>query len=164
MHKATSAAASSATWRRPSSTRRCARSRPTGPSVADGLARFLADGGTVRGVAAVTTALCEDARARHGTLPTATAAVGRALTAALLLAATIKRDERLSLECSGDGPLRGILAEATPEGAVRGFAYRPKTDLPPRDGKLDVGGAVGAGVLCVMRVPLAGGSIYRSLV
>lgn len=132
--------------------------------MADGLVRFLADDQTVRGVAAITTGLCEDARTRHGTLPTATAAVGRAMTAALLLAATVKRDERLSLQFSGDGPLRGILAEATPEGAVRGFAFRPKTDLPPRNGKLDVGGAVGAGVLCVMRVPIAGGSIYRSLV
>jgi molecular chaperone Hsp33 len=82
----------------------------------------------------------------------------------LLLAATGKRDERLSLEFSGDGPLRGILAEATPEGTARGFAFRPKTDVPPRNGKLDVGGALGAGQLCVMRVPIEGGSLYRSIV
>jgi molecular chaperone Hsp33 len=132
--------------------------------VADRLARFLADDGSVRAVAAVTTDLCEEARSRHGTFPTATAALGRMLTSALLLAATIKRDERLSLEVSGDGPLRGMLAEGTPEGTTRGFVYRPKTDLPPRDGKLDVGGAVGSGILCVMRVPLAGGSLYRSVV
>ena len=130
----------------------------------DGLTRVIAADGSVRGVAAVTTALCEEARTRHGTYATATAALGRALTASLLLAATVKRDERLSLELSGDGPLRGLLAEATPDGAVRGFAYRPKTDLPPRNGKLDVGGALGAGLLCVMRVPIAGGSIYRSIV
>lgn len=132
--------------------------------MADRLARVLATDGTVRGVAAVTTALCDDARARHGTFPTATAALGRALTSALLLAATGKRDERLSLEFAGDGPLRGILAEATPEGTARGFAFRPKTDVPPRNGKLDVGGALGAGQLCVMRVPLAGGALYRSIV
>lgn len=132
--------------------------------MADAIARVLSGDGTVRGVAAVTTALCDEARARHGTYPTATAALGRALTSALLLAATGKRDERLSLQFSGDGPLRGILAEATPEGTARGFTYRPKTDLPPRNGKLDVGGAVGSGQLCVMRVPLEGGSIYRSIV
>ena len=125
---------------------------------------MLAADGSVRGIAAVTTALCEEARRRHGTFPTATAALGRVLTSALLLAAIGKRDERLSLEVSGDGPLRGLLAEATPEGTTRGFAYRPKTDLPPRNGKLDVGGAVGAGRLCVMRVPIAGGSLYRSIV
>jgi molecular chaperone Hsp33 len=132
--------------------------------VADRLARVLTADGAVRGVAAVTTALCDEARARHGTFPTATAALGRALTSALLLAATGKRDERLSLEFSGDGPLRGILAEATPEGTARGFAFRPKTDVPPRNGKLDVGRALGAGQLCVMRVPLDGGSLYRSIV
>lgn len=132
--------------------------------MADRLARVLAVDGSVRGVAVVTTALCEDARTRHGTFPTATAALGRALTSALLLAATGKRDERLSLEFSGDGPLRGILAEATPEGTARGFAFRPKTHVPPRNGKLDVGGALGTGQLCVMRVPLEGGSMYRSIV
>jgi molecular chaperone Hsp33 len=132
--------------------------------MADRLARVLTADGTVRGVAAVTTGLADEARTRHGTFPTATAALGRALTSALLLASTGKRDERLSLEFSGDGPLRGLLAEATPDGIARGFAFRPKTDVPPRNGKLDVGGALGAGQLCVMRVPLDGGSLYRSIV
>jgi molecular chaperone Hsp33 len=132
--------------------------------VADRLARVLTTDGAVRGVAAVTTELADEARTRHGTFPTATAALGRALTSALLLASTGKRDERLSLEFSGDGPLRGLLAEATPDGTARGFAFRPKTDVPPRNGKLDVGGALGAGQLCVMRVPLDGGSLYRSIV
>jgi molecular chaperone Hsp33 len=132
--------------------------------VADTLARAVAADGSVRALAAVTTDLVEEARGRHGTLPTATAALGRTLTGALLLAATIKRDERLSLELSGDGPLRGVLADATPDGDARGFVYRPQTHVPPRAGKLDVGGALGRGVLCVMRVPLAGGSLYRSVV
>ena len=132
--------------------------------MADRLARALAHGGTVRALAAVTTGLVEEARNRHGTAPTATAALGRALTGALLLAATIKRDERLSLEFSGDGPLRGVLADATPDGDARGFVLRPATHLPPRRGKLDVGGALGRGLLCVMRVPLAAGALYRSVV
>jgi molecular chaperone Hsp33 len=131
--------------------------------VADVLAHTVSTDGSIRALAAVTTDLTEDARTRHGTLPTATAALGRALTSALLLAGTLKRDERLSLEWSGDGPLRGILADATPDGCVRGFVYRPATHLPPRAGKLDVGGALGRGVLCVMRVPLAGGPPYRSV-
>lgn len=132
--------------------------------MADTLARAMAADGSVRAFAAVTTDLVEEARRRHGTLPTATAALGRALTGALLLAATIKRDERLALEFSGDGPLRGVLADATPGGDARGFVLRPRTHLPPRAGKLDVGGALGRGVLCVMRVPIAGGSLYRSVV
>ena len=132
--------------------------------MADRLARALAHDGTVRALAAVTTDLVDEARGRHGTAPTATAALGRALTGALLLAATIKRDERLSLEFSGDGPLRGVLVDATPDGDARGFVLRPETHLPPRAGKLDVGGALGRGVLCVIRVPIAGGSLYRSIV
>lgn len=133
--------------------------------MADGLARTVSADGAVRALAVVTTDLVEDARRRHGTLPTATAALGRALTGALLLAGTLsKRDERLSLEFAGDGPLGQILVDATPDGDVRGFVRRPATHLPPRNGKLDVGGAVGTGVLCVMRVPLAGGALYRSVV
>lgn len=130
----------------------------------DALSRTLTVDGTVRGLAAVTTGVVEEARVRHGTLPTATAALGRALTAAILLAGAQKRDERLSLEFSGDGPLRGILVDATPDGDARGFVFRPRTHLPPRAGKLDVGGALGQGLLCVLRVPLAGGATYRSIV
>lgn len=132
--------------------------------MADRLARAVAADRTVRGLAVVSTALVDDARHRHGTLPTATAALGRALTAALLLAATLKRDERLSLEFVGDGPLGGILVDATADGRTRGFVRRPQTHLPPKRGKLDVGGALGRGSLCVMRVPLDGQQIYRSIV
>lgn len=132
--------------------------------MADRLARTLTEDGAIRGLAAVTTDLVDEARRRHGTLPTATAALGRALTAALLLAGMQKDGERISLEFSGDGPLGNILVDATPAGAVRGFVSRPATHLPPRAGKLDVGGALGQGLLCVMRVPLPGGAPYRSVV
>src|SRR5690242_4776184 len=119
--------------------------------MADGLVRALDADGTVRALAAVTTALVDEARARHRTAPTATAALGRALTAALLLASTVKRDERLGLEFSGNGPLRGILVDATPDGTTRGFVYEPSAHPPPKNGKLDVGGALGRGVLAVTR-------------
>jgi len=133
--------------------------------VADRVARALTADGMVRGLAAVTTDLVEDARARHGTLPTATAALGRALTAALLLGGLLKTDdERVSLQFSGDGPLGGILVDATAEGVVRGFVSRPQTHVAPRGGKLDVGGALGRGLLCVMRVPVGEGPPYRSVV
>src|SRR5213593_389632 len=96
-------------------------------AMADRLARTLTADGTVRGLAAVTTDLVEEARRRHGTLPTATAALGRALTAGLLLGGMLKTGEKISLEFSGDGPLGKILVDATPDGAVRGFVSRPAT-------------------------------------
>ncbi len=132
--------------------------------MADRLARAITDDGAVRGLAVVTTSLVEEARVRHGTLPTATAALGRALTAALLMGGMLKDGERISLEFSGDGPLGRMLVDATPDGAVRGFVARPATHLPPRAGKLDVGGAVGRGSLCVMRTRVATAQFYRSLV
>ena len=98
--------------------------------MADRLARTLSADGTVRGLAAVTTELVEEARVRHGTLPTATAALGRALTAGLLLGGLSKADERVSLQWSGDGPLGSILVDATPGGHVRGFVSRPQTICP----------------------------------
>jgi len=57
-----------------------------------------------------------------------------------------------------------VLVDATPDGDVRGYVLRPATHLPPRGGKLDVGGALGRGVLCVMRVPITAGTLYRSVV
>ncbi len=132
--------------------------------MADRLVRTLGADGAVRGLAVVTTDLVEEARGRHGTLPTATAALGRALTSALLLGGLLKADERVSLQFSGDGPLGSILVDATPTGHVRGFVSRPATHLPARAGKLDVGGAVGRGVLSVMRIPLGEVAPYRSIV
>jgi molecular chaperone Hsp33 len=135
-----------------------------GRTLADHVVRALAAEGCVRALAAVTTELVEEARRRHATLPTATAALGRALTAALLLGTTLKAGERVSLELAGDGPLRGILVDATAEGTVRGFVSRPQTHLPARNGKLDVGGALGRGLLCVMRVLPEERAPYRSIV
>ncbi|HWP33985.1 MAG TPA: Hsp33 family molecular chaperone HslO [Thermodesulfobacteriota bacterium] len=141
----------------------------------DAIVRGLAAGGRLRGLAAVTTELVEEARRRHGTFPTATAALGRALTAALLLGATLKGEERISLQFNGDGPLQEVFAEADAHGRVRGYVRRPGIHLPSKDGKLDVGGALGRrGTLQVLRwmpegapyqgvVPLVAGEIAQDL-
>jgi molecular chaperone Hsp33 len=75
----------------------------------------------------------------------------------------LKEDEKLSLQLLGNGPLRGILVEANAQGEVRGFVYRPRTHLPIRNGKLDVGGAVGAGTLTVIRAQPWAKEPYRSI-
>jgi molecular chaperone Hsp33 len=131
--------------------------------VSDVLWRASAAGETIRALAAVTTGVVEDGRRRHGTLPTATAALGRTLTAGLLLGATMKDEERLSIELVGDGPLRRVMVTTTGSGQVRGYVSRPATHLPSKNGKLDVAGAIGDGLLCVMRTQPWNKEPYRSV-
>jgi molecular chaperone Hsp33 len=114
-------------------------------------------------MAAVTTGVVEEARRRHETYPTATAALGRTLTAGLLLGATMKDEERLSIELVGDGPLRRVMVSTTGNGQVRGYVSRPATHLPSKNGKLDVAGAIGEGLLCVMRTQPWNKEPYRSV-
>jgi molecular chaperone Hsp33 len=107
-------------------------------------------------VAAVTTELVAEIRDRHDLWPTATAAVGRLTTGAALFAAMLKRNERVSLQIAGDGPLGTLAADASllGEGTVgaRGYVRNGRVDLPiDSRGKFDVGGAVGKGSLQVTR-------------
>ena len=127
------------------------------------LFRATAAGETVRAMAAVTTEVVEEARRRHGTYPTATAALGRTLTAGLLLGATMKDEEGLSIEIVGDGPLRRVMVTTTGGVRVRGYVARPATHLPSKNGKLDVSGAIGDGLLCVMRTQPWNKEPYRSV-
>jgi molecular chaperone Hsp33 len=127
------------------------------------LVKVSAAGGTIRALAAVTTGVVEEARRRHGTYPTATAALGRTLTGALLLGGTMKDEERLSIELVGDGPLRRVMASTTGAGKVRGYVARPATHLPSKAGKLDVAGAIGSGMLCVIRTQPWNKEPYRSI-
>lgn len=121
--------------------------------MADYMVRAIAAGGNIRAFAACTTQVVEEARRRHDTWPTATAALGRALTATLLLSATLKdRNESVTLRVEGDGPLGGITCDADEQGSGRGFVQNPHVDLEPNAlGKLDVGTAVGNGYLHVTR-------------
>lgn len=109
--------------------------------------------GQILALAATSARLCEEGRQRHDAWPTAAAALGRVLTGTALLALRLKAGGSVTVRVRGDGPLGGVLATATPDGAVRGYPVNPHVDLPRRaDGKLDVGGAVGArGLLSVSR-------------
>lgn len=137
--------------------------------------RSVTDDGTVRAMAAVTTRTVEQARRRHETAPTATAALGRTLIAAGLLGATLKRGQTVMVRVLGDGPLGGALAMSDATGGVRGYVANPYVHLPlTSTGKLDVGGAVGRGTLHVTvdvglrypyhgSVPLVSGEIGEDL-
>lgn len=128
---------------------------------------------------AVTTQTVRDIRSRHDLAPTATAAVGRLLTGAVLLAANLKGRERVSLQISGDGPLGAATADAwlLDEDTIgaRAYARNPHADLPvDARGKFDVAGSIGEGVLQVTKsyetgqpyagvVPLQSGEIAEDL-
>lgn len=113
------------------------------PLSSDRLVGALAEDGGLLVRAAVTTALCEEGRRAHATSPTATAALGRALTAALLLGSLLKGRQTVLLQWRGRGPLGLVLAEGRPDLTVRGYVARPRADVPSRAGKLDVGAGVG---------------------
>ena len=103
-------------------------------------------------IAAVTTNLVAEACDRHRTAPTASAALGRTLSGALLLGCAYKDLEYITLRFDCDGPVGGIVAEAGAGGAVRGYVKNPAAHLPPNSvGKLDVRGIVGSGMLHVIR-------------
>ncbi|HEY8394057.1 MAG TPA: Hsp33 family molecular chaperone HslO [Thermaerobacter sp.] len=110
----------------------------------DYLVRAIAGDGLIQALACRTTGVVEEARRRHDTWPTATAALGRVLTATALLAAQLKDGGSITIRVAGSGPLGAIVATGEPDGSVRGYVRHPHVDLPLRpDGKLDVGGAVG---------------------
>ena len=121
--------------------------------MADCIIRATAADNRIRAFAASTRDLVEEARARHNTSPVVTAALGRLLTAAAMMGVSLKReDERLTLKIEGDGPVRMLIAQSDIHANVRGYAAEPGVLIGANDkGKLDVAGAVGKGLLRVIR-------------
>ncbi|MEK5234153.1 Hsp33 family molecular chaperone HslO [Paenibacillus sp. FSL L8-0470] len=110
----------------------------------DRLVRGTALNGRVRAFAVRTTALVDELRRRHDTYPTATAALGRTVTAAAMMGAMLKGQEKLAVMVKGNGPIGQITAESNAFGEVRGYVTNPHVHLPSNSlGKLDVAGAVG---------------------
>ncbi len=118
----------------------------------DTLLHATAAGGDIRVLAAITNEITAEAIKRHETSPTVSAALGRMLTGTLLLGATQKEFDRLTVKIESDGPVGGITCEATNSGTVRGYVKNPVAELPANaDGKFDVGGIVGKGTFYVIR-------------
>lgn len=108
---------------------------------------------TVEGVriyAITTKNLVQEAADRHHTSHLATAALGRAMSGALMLAATMKDGERILLKLKGDGPMGEVVAEAQGT-SVRGYVGEPDVFMPLKNGKLDIGGALGQGTITLTR-------------
>ncbi|WP_010501480.1 Hsp33 family molecular chaperone HslO [Paenibacillus elgii] len=119
----------------------------------DYLIRATAYEGKVRAFAVRTTGIVEELRRRHQTTPTATAALGRTATAALMMGIMLKGEEKLTVQVKGGGPIGQIVADSNAHGEVRGYVDNPSVDLPLNQiGKLDVAGAVGTdGFLYVIK-------------
>lgn len=119
----------------------------------DYMIRATAAGGQIRAFAAATKAVTEEARRAHNTSPVATAALGRLMTGAAMMGVMMKGDDDLlTIKIQGDGPIRGLTVTADSRGNVKGFVFEPQVMLPPnKEGKLDVGGALGLGVLSVIK-------------
>ena len=122
--------------------------------MADRIVRAISTDGMVQAAAICSRDLTERARQIHKTLPVATAALGRTLAAASMMGNALKSDgASLTLQFKGGGPLGTVLAVSDNEGNVRGYVTNPHVDIPLRkDGKLDVGTAVGPeGTLTVIK-------------
>lgn len=119
----------------------------------DYIVRATAADSQIRAFAATTREMTEYARKVHEESPVACAALGRLMTAGAMMGAMMKGDkDLLTLQIRADGPLRGMTVTADAKGNVKGFAGNPQVMLPPNAlGKLDVGGAVGHGILNVIK-------------
>lgn len=118
----------------------------------DYIVRATAANTQIRAFAASTTEMVEQARQHHNTSPVATAALGRLLTGGVMMGSMMKNaTDILTLQVKCGGPIGGMTVTADSQGNVKGYVNNPEVLLPPKNGKLDVGGALGPGFLNVIK-------------
>ena len=119
----------------------------------DYIVRATVANAQIRAFAMTSRALVEEARRIHNLSPVITAALGRLLTAGAMMGSMLKGDKDvLTMQIHCDGPVRGLAVTADAKANVKGTALEPQVMLPPNAlGKLDVGGAVGNGILSVIK-------------
>lgn len=110
----------------------------------DRIMKMLAYDGRVSIICANTTSLIEKARKIHDLSPVATAAFGRTLTVTALMAVNMKNEsDKLTVQIKGNGPLGGMVIVSNNFPKLKGYVQNPIVDLPLKNDKLDVGGAIG---------------------
>lgn len=119
----------------------------------DYIVRATAAGSQIRAFAIHSTNLVEYARQRHNTSPVATAALGRLLTGAAMMGSMMKgENDLLTIQMKGDGPINGVIVTADSKANVKGYVGNPNVIIPANyAGKLDVGAAIGYGMLTVSK-------------
>lgn len=120
--------------------------------MSDYIVRGTAANDSVRAFAITSHDMVEEARSRHNTSPIVTAALGRMLSAGSMMGVMLKgEDDLVTLQIQGSGPLKGVTVTANSKGEVKGFPNVAVVDLPPKNGKLDVGGAIDLGIMRVIK-------------
>jgi molecular chaperone Hsp33 len=121
--------------------------------MSDYLVRALAFNGKVRAFAVKTTDTIAEAQRRHGTWPTASAALGRSMTAGVMMGAMLKGEDKLTVKVEGKGPIGAIIVDSNSKGEVRGYVSNPQTHFDLNEhGKLDVRRAVGTdGMITIVK-------------
>ncbi len=121
--------------------------------MSDYIVRATAANAQIRAFACTTKELVEFARSAHNTSPVVTAALGRFLSAGVMMGSMLKGEkDLLTLQIKASGPMQGMTVTADSKGNVKGYAIVPDVILPANAiGKLDVAGAVGIGVLSVIK-------------
>ena len=118
----------------------------------DYIVRATAANDSIRAFAITSKDLVEEARTRHNTSPIVTAALGRMLSAGSMMGVMLKgEDDLVTLQIQGSGPMKGITVTSNSKGEVKGFPNVSVVDLPPKNGKLDVGGAIDLGIMRVIK-------------
>ncbi len=119
----------------------------------DELIRAIGANGAVRAFVAYSKEMVQQARTLHHTSPVATAALGRLLTAGCMMGSTLKgENDLITLQIKGEGPLQGIVVTADDKARAKGYVFQPNVEIPDKySGKLDVSGAIGKGVLRIIK-------------
>lgn len=118
----------------------------------DYIVRATAGNTQIRAFAATTKELVETARQHHNTSPVATAALGRLLTGGAMMGSMMKNPtDVLTIQIKCSGPIGGLTVTGDASGKMKGYVDNPDAILPPKNGKLDVGGALGQGVMTVIK-------------
>lgn len=119
----------------------------------DYLVRAIGYNGQVRAFAARTTEAVSEAQRRHNTWPLVSAALGRAMTASVIMGAMLKGEDKLTVKIEGNGPIGPIIIDADAKGDVRGFVTNGQVHFDLNEhGKLDVRAGVGTeGFLTVVK-------------
>ncbi len=121
--------------------------------MSDYIVRAMAANAQIRAFAINSKEIVETARKAHDTSPVVTAALGRLLSAGAMMGSMLKSEsDLLTLQINAGGPIQGLTVTADANANVKGYAVVPDVMLPPnKEGKLDVGGALGLGILNVIK-------------